>query len=378
MRHLAPKAATSQNNGKKVNLPPVSGAKNEVSRQPITSQVTSKAQLMKQTRDYSFLLSDDVDVPKPNSDPGQAKNLGSKPDSRPAQVPGQSNRPSGHSSRKALNGHEQRKPYGTPQVCSTRTAPVRKSTSDDRTSNVSSDSRRQQELRKLPQLTKQMGSATRTESVRPSTARSLPLKKPSSLTDKKMLVEKKAPVPSVGYKDRAPPVSKQIVPNGKILPVEKSRAPGVLRSQERNMSVQPGRERVLNANGNIQVNLPKQSSLRANLDKDRTRAQKPHSQSNSVKKDLNPRKRRAEDVDDAVNISNFIKSLFRREDRYVDYDDDDDDKCMEVGFDTILKEESRSARIARKEDEEEYAKIMEEERRERLRKEAKMRKMSQR
>ena len=53
------------------------------------------------------------------------------------------------------------------------------------------------------------------------------------------------------------------------------------------------------------------------------------------------------------------------------YRDDDDVSDMEANFDEILKEERRSAKIAREEDEEELRKIEEEERRERLRKQKK-------
>lgn len=51
---------------------------------------------------------------------------------------------------------------------------------------------------------------------------------------------------------------------------------------------------------------------------------------------------------------------------------------MEANFDDILKEERRSSRIAREEDERELRLIEEEEERERLRKLAKKRKLSQR
>lgn len=42
-------------------------------------QVKSKAQIIKQTRDYSFLLSDDTEIPKPAKDPGPPKSLVAKP-----------------------------------------------------------------------------------------------------------------------------------------------------------------------------------------------------------------------------------------------------------------------------------------------------------
>ncbi|CAL5385253.1 unnamed protein product [Camellia sinensis] len=72
----------------------------------------------------------------------------------------------------------------------------------------------------------------------------------------------------------------------------------------------------------------------------------------------------------------MIRSMFRYNPRK--FADEDDDSDMEANYEDIMREEQRSARIARKEDEEELRKIEEEERRERLRKEAKKRKLSQR
>ncbi|KAK9678356.1 hypothetical protein RND81_11G206300 [Saponaria officinalis] len=252
-------------------------------------------------------------------------------------------------------------------------------------------------------------------------ARPAPSMKPSSSSDRRMPVEKKASGPSVS--GRLPPVSKHSVPNGQRLPPEKSRASGVARPQDRNTSVQHNRDNRTLKKENVsasqtQMKPPKQSSLRANLDRDHTRMQKPpqranldrdhtrvqkpplranidrdharvqkphgqlrmNSQSGSIKKDPNNRKRRAEESDDdEVDPLKLIRGMFRyNKDKYADISDDDSDMCMEVGFDTIQKEESRSARIARQEDEEELEKIMEEERQERLRKKAKMRKMSHR
>ncbi|KAH9605122.1 hypothetical protein KSS87_000453 [Heliosperma pusillum] len=403
-RHLASKASTSQNNGKKVNMPSTSGvkngynmpstsgARNGVSREPLTNQGKSKVQTMKRARDYSFLLSDDADVPKPQRDNGQPKNLASRPDARPAQLPTQSNRSSGPPSRKIVSTNEQRKAHGTPQAGSARTAPVRKLTSDNRASVPSSNSRREQDPRKpQPQSTKQVGTSSGNGSVRPPLARAVPPRKPLSSTDKKMPMQKKPPPTRVN--DRVPPVSKHSVPNGQRLPVEKTRGPSVPRPQDRNASVHHSRDnRVLKKDTvttlQKQMKPPRPSSLQTNLDRDHSRVQKPHgqlrvqSQSGGVRKDLTNRKRKAgpfddDDDDDPSDYRSCIRKLFKyNRNKYVD--SDDDDKDMEVGFDTILQEESRSARIAKKEDDDALELILEEERQERLRKKAKMRKMNQR
>ncbi|GLJ52623.1 hypothetical protein SUGI_1120020 [Cryptomeria japonica] len=93
--------------------------------------------------------------------------------------------------------------------------------------------------------------------------------------------------------------------------------------------------------------------------------------------DERPKKRiRDEDFDDDDNDGGNYRSLIRQmfgynPNKYRDIDDDD--RAMEVGFSTIQNEEKRSARIAREEDERELALIEAEEREERLR--AKKRKL---
>ncbi|TMW91477.1 hypothetical protein EJD97_014296 [Solanum chilense] len=83
---------------------------------------------------------------------------------------------------------------------------------------------------------------------------------------------------------------------------------------------------------------------------------------------------RHEEEEDGAEAISMIRRMFRyNPNRYQDEDDTSD---MEANFDDILREEKRSAKIAKKEDEEELRKIEEEERRERLRKESKKRKLS--
>ncbi|CAN4109880.1 unnamed protein product [Withania somnifera] len=83
---------------------------------------------------------------------------------------------------------------------------------------------------------------------------------------------------------------------------------------------------------------------------------------------------RPDEEDDGEAAISMIRKMFGYNPNR--YRDDDDDSDMEANFDEILKEERRSAKIAREEDEEELRKIEEEERRERMRKQAKKRKLS--
>ncbi|KAG5623740.1 hypothetical protein H5410_008958 [Solanum commersonii] len=84
---------------------------------------------------------------------------------------------------------------------------------------------------------------------------------------------------------------------------------------------------------------------------------------------------RHEEEDDGAEAISMIRRMFRyNPNRYQDEDNTSD---MEANFDDILKEEKQSGKIAKKEDEEELRKIEEEEeRRERLRKQSKKRKLS--
>lgn len=84
-----------------------------------------------------------------------------------------------------------------------------------------------------------------------------------------------------------------------------------------------------------------------------------------------PKKRRPVDDDydleDGGNVSSMIRQMFGyNPNKYSDMDDEDD-RDMEVGFSRILAEERRSERIAREEDERELALIEAEERAERER-----------
>ncbi|MBA0581842.1 hypothetical protein Gorai_024008, partial [Gossypium raimondii] len=85
-----------------------------------------------------------------------------------------------------------------------------------------------------------------------------------------------------------------------------------------------------------------------------------------------PKKKQLSEDEKALMM---IRNMFHT-DRYP-VCDDDDVSDMEANWDEIMKEERRSAKIARQEDEEQLRLIEEEERRERMRRMAKKRKLSQ-
>lgn len=436
-QHLAAKASTSTSQTEHVRKAPMSsssGTKNGVINKPRAPPVKSKAQIIKATRDYSFLLSDDAELPKQSKDPGPSKNSAPRPDARSAQVPTRSSQPSSHPSGKRMggheqrmngheprmngheprmNGHEQRKPQPNKQPGSSNgrpaqtAAPQKLSSGNNKRSVVSSDSGRQVDLRKQPQTSRQLSSSNGNGHARPAgpvrsaAPKVVPPKKPLPYGERRVSVgsvERKGPVGSSGTK--MPAVSKSSTPNGQRMPVANGQRMPVVKSQtsgasnrmEHKPNIQRSSEgRILkkeNApDSRSQMTRPqKQDPYRANSQKDGySKKPKPALQSSlqrsgASSRDQYSRKRKAEESDeDQFDFRSEIRKMFGRPTRYYD-DVDDDDDCMEVGFDTIQQEEKRSARIARKEDEEELIKIMEEERleKERLKRKAKMRKMGQR
>ncbi|KAM1407446.1 hypothetical protein ACFX2F_002029 [Malus domestica] len=75
--------------------------------------------------------------------------------------------------------------------------------------------------------------------------------------------------------------------------------------------------------------------------------------------------------DDKVDVSSMIQSIFRCKRKHIreEYSDsDEDDAAMVSTFDDIIREENRSSKNARKEDEIERLRLKEEEKQERLRK----------
>lgn len=414
-KHLAAKASTSQNDPKKAPLSSSSGTKNGVINKPPPRPVKSKAQIIKATRDYSFLLSDDAEPPKTSKDPGPSKKLVPKPDARSAQVPTKSSHPSSQPGGKRINGHEQRNGHdprkpssGVAHSRPQNLAPQKLNSSNNKGS-LSSDSRKQVDLRKQPQPNKHLGTsngngpARPTGPIRPAATRVLPPKKPLPPSERRASiasVEKRVPVGSTERKlpgtssgNKTLAASKNSSVNGQRMPIAKSPASTSNNRLEQKSNIQRNNDgkilkKVNAADPRNQLVRPqKQDPYRASSQKDAyIKKPKPAGQSSLQRpgpssKEQYTKKRRAEDAfsdEEGFDFRSEIRKMFGRPTRYYDDDDDDDDDCMEVGFDTIMQEEKRSARIAKKEDDEELIKIMEEERQERLRKQAKLRKMSQR
>ncbi|XP_021758544.1 histone H3.v1-like [Chenopodium quinoa] len=391
-RHLTPKVSTSQNDAKKVSTHSTTTSKNGLSNTPLPRQVKSKAQIIKQTRDYSFLLSDDADIPKPANNSGPQKSLAPKnglKDSRSAEVRAQRNESCSYSGKKGNDGYEQLKPSsGTSQIHDSRRAPPQRSTSGNRAS-LPCDSRRQLDLRKQNQPNQKAGSSSGSGS-RPAVQKVLAPRKPFSSSDRKLPNSSMERRPSAApLVNKASVVAKTSTLDRQRQPMGKPHSSGVNNRMNNNRDVQRSTEnRMLkkdSAEASRQMVKPqmRHGSLQSNGVKGHhINKQKPAGQlqnsSAGLNKDHRIKKRKAPESDDEeMDYRAVIRKMFRQPTKY--YDDDDAGSDMEVtDFDTIMAEERKSARIAKQEDDEELIKIQEEERQEMLRKKARMRKMQQR
>ncbi|XP_059315892.1 uncharacterized protein LOC132066653 [Lycium ferocissimum] len=276
----------------------------------------TKVQMLKRTRDYSFLFSDDADLPVPSR--GSLSHKAS--DGRVALPPSSKQYSSTNTARKLLND---RQVHGKP---------------------ISGSSQMQSKLlnQKSVSLCKQTqlalgpnGKRILTPGVK-STVPALHKPTPSKLQPsipRQSLVQKKEIVLQSGKSKVMP---KQAEPSYRPKPI--------MQKQTVPLSKLPPK----NATRSLEDRRPARKPMRHDDEND----------------------------DGAEAISKIIRRMFGyNPNRYRD-DDDDDTSDMEANFDDILREEKQSAKIAKEEDEEELRKIEEEQRRERLRKQAKKRKLS--
>ncbi|KAL5753248.1 hypothetical protein ACOSQ2_023755 [Xanthoceras sorbifolium] len=339
-QHLANRVSHSHRGNEKMSAT-TTGSKAGVPRQlPRVNQLQRKVDKIKVSRDYSF-LSDDAELPATKKDP-PARNV-SRPNSeaRPAQLPIKNKQPLGNNGRNVQGAREERKPISSNGQMHSKAGPY-KSTSASKPNLTSVDSR------------KQHSSSNGVGPGRPAGPKPLPSKMPVAAMVKKASASG----------------AKNVLPSAKVPPPSKMPPPVKKKQFEPRKGLEdPSRVKMvpkqLVSSSKPQINKPlKQISSR------------PTAQDHRPKK--KPLRRFSDDddgEDDAMAFSMLRSMLGPR--KFANYDDDDDSD-MEAGFDDIMREEQRSAQIARKEDEEQLRLIEEEERQERMRKLAKKRKLSQR
>ncbi|KAK7360993.1 hypothetical protein VNO77_03016 [Canavalia gladiata] len=334
-QHLASRSSNPHHIKKNHNKVTNGGSKSSSHNPPPkVSEMKVKAQKLKNTRDYSFLLSDDAELPAPSkAPPPQNMSIGNS-EGRPAQVPARSKQPLNKGGKLVRAGHEERKLGSGAGHLPPKSGSSYKTTS--KPSTAFADSRKQ------PSNNSGNGPG------RPVGPKGLP---------------SKISVGTTGNKSSAPGIRNPVNGMQKSLP---SKAHSSLPKQ----NVEQRKDiRELNkpkmtpkppvASSKPQINKPlKQNSM--------------HTASQDHRPKQKIARRPFNDDEDDMDISNMIRSMFNYNPKK--FVDDDDDDNMEAGFDEIMREERRSAKIAKREDDEQLRLIEEEEERERRRRLTKLKK----
>ncbi|KAL9148161.1 hypothetical protein ABFS82_12G023900 [Erythranthe guttata] len=330
-------------------------------RPSATNGVKRKAEMLKSTRDYSFLLSDDAEVPAPSRSPPPRNVSTPKSDARPAQPQQRSKEAVIQRGREVSNGRDVRKPMPASSQSRAKSVPEKVG-----------------HARKLPPdhsgtARKQLGSNSGSGPGRPLVPKNMPSKSPVRPPAAKAptAVARNTVVGRV-QKPTTPSPMQSVVrkptasnpPPGIRRPTPSSGQPSVSRRP-----VQKEYQETQRPNAVAKQTLPPSSR-----DQMKRPVSKPPVRSTSVDQRPKPApKRQLRDEDsDGENAISMIRQMFRYNPNK--FRDDDDVSDMEANFEDIQREEKRSAKIARKEDEEQLRLIEEEEKRERMRM-AKKRKM---
>ncbi|XP_047941598.1 protein spt2-like isoform X2 [Salvia hispanica] len=321
----------------------------------VKNGLKKKVEILKNTRDYSFLLLDDAEVPASSKGLSPRNVSAPKSDARSAEFMHRSSRLVVNGRvREVSNGRDGRKPM---LPCSQSKAKVGMD-------NVAHTNKSSAESRK------QFGNNSGSGPGRPLGHKVVPSKSSVPATAKS-----------------AQPVAKNIN-SGVRKPTSSSLQPVARRPISSNLK--SGNNRPTSSHG-------QPSTLRRPVQKDYHGTTKPKVvskqllPSSKVQTKISPQrhparvpsrderpkakpKRQLHDEDsEGADAINLIRQMFGyNPNRFRDDDDTDD---MEANFDDIIREEKRSSRIAKQEDEEQRILIEEEERRERMR-QAKKRKMS--
>ncbi|KAI4328087.1 hypothetical protein L6164_020474 [Bauhinia variegata] len=339
-QHLASRLSNPNHINKNKNTVPNGGSKSSVPRPPPRlNEMKSKAQKIKNTRDYSFLLSDDAELPAPTKEAPPRNVPVRNSDARPAQVPGKNKQPL-NSGRKHVHGnHEDRKAVPMAGRLPPKSGPSDKLVSTSKPSMTYAYSSRQ------------LGNNSGNGPGRPVGPKGFPLKTSDALGNKSSASGIKKPVN--GVQKPLPSKVHSSTPKQIVEQRKEFREP----NKPKMMPKQPV------ASSKPQLNKPLRPNPTHNVSQDHRPKKKP------VRRYSDD-----EDDDDGGRAISMIRKMFGyNPNRFVDDDDDDD---MEANFDEIMREERRSAKIAKEEDEEQLRLLEEEEDRERKRRLAKLKKRS--
>ncbi|KAG2308069.1 hypothetical protein Bca52824_027817 [Brassica carinata] len=414
----------NSNQPKKRPVPTSSSGDRKVSqekRPKAVSAVRRKVETLKDTRDYSFLFSDDAELPVPKREPLSRSGSFPNSESRSAQMSARPKQSSGINNGRAAHGgppREEKRPIvsanghsrpsssgslmnhsrSTGSQMQSRPVSGRPASSGSRP--ISSGSQMQQRAassgsqrpgssstNRLPS-TRPPGSSMNGQSANRNGQSANRNGQPSSRTDPQRSAPAKLPMdhrrqmsssgfgvgPARSVSTSKPLPSKTSLEKKPSMSAGRSSLQSAQRPSSRPMS-SDARQRLAEQQRKVSRDpttsrmIPKQS---APTSKHRMMSKpapkRPPQRDIDDRRPLKKKKKPAMS-EDAKALS-MIRQMFNT-DRYAGRDYDDRD--MEAGFDDIMKEERRSARIAREEDEAEARLIAEEEERERQRKLRKLR-----
>ncbi|XP_077234016.1 SPT2 chromatin protein isoform X2 [Tasmannia lanceolata] len=346
-QHITAKVPHSHSSTKKDPVSSIAGAKSNVHDRPpkVANELKMKAQTLKDMRDYSFLLSDDAELPEPAKEPAPRKASVPSSDARPTHVPLKSKPAMSKPSRPVSNGREERNSISTNHQMQNKLGHQK----------VASASRSGQSAdpRKL------LGNNAGNGPGRPGGPKAPPPRLPVSSVDKKSS--------AVGINS-----SVRKAPSLKPISSAQKQYSGQRRDpreadKPKGMPTQPltSSKPLLNTSSlKPQMKAPPRQIPSRAVQEDRPKKKQPVKRYSDEEDDNEA---------DAASISRMIRGMFRYNPKKF-AGDDDDLSDMDANFADIQKEERRSAKIAREEDERELRLIEEEE--ERLR--AKKRKLGQR
>ncbi|KAL6507468.1 hypothetical protein OROGR_023663 [Orobanche gracilis] len=319
----------------------------------ITNALKKKVEILKNARDYSF-LSDDAEVPaslksQPPKNVSALKTgfFGGLEDGRPApqQPPRGNKQVVSNPGREAAPSGDQRKPIlssnqSKPKVGRERIAtPASKSSMESRKQLWSNNSSATGRPVGPPNgvLPKKIPLPTSTGKATPAVARNAMAHRPapSAPTHK--------PMPSNPQSGIPKPTPSHGQPSGLKKSVQRE-------YQETSKPKVPTKKALPESRDQLRRPPPKPEARHTSVD------QKPKAK---------PKRQLHDEDSDDENPINMIRQMFGYNPK--NFRDDGDDKNMEANFDDIMREEKRSAKLARREDDEQLRLIEEENRREKLR-----------
>ncbi|RDY06746.1 hypothetical protein CR513_09220, partial [Mucuna pruriens] len=379
-QHLASRVSNPHHIKKNQNKVPSGGLKSTSHNPPPkVSQMQVKAQKLKNTRDYSFLLSDDVELPAPSKAPSTTnmptRNSGilllamifaDVEDGRPAQVPARSKLPLSNGGKHVRASHEERKLGSAAGRLPPKSGSSYKTSSTSKPSMASADYR------------KQLGNNSGNGPGRPVGSKGLPSKISVGTTGNKSSTPAiKNPVN--GMQKSLPSKTHSSIPKQSMEQRKDVQRKDVQRKdiQRKDMQRKDIQREDIQRKDIRELSRPKMAP-KPPVASSRPQINKPLKQNSmhTASQDHRPKpkvaRRPYDDEEDEMDISNMIRSMFNYNPKK--FVDDDDDDNMEAGYDEIMKEERRSAKIAKKEDEEQLRLIEEEEERERRKRMSKLKK----